>query len=147
MTTVEELPAIRACLEVTFCQHLAGVDQLNHVDILLECHDRGRDDGDDPGNLAVDLVGASQLQGTGTPRAGEETARRGVGGVTWLNRRWLRIRERLQEGGGEDRRREGQKVDTNEEQLVEGAADEQDSLGERSALIEQHAKTRLTLLW
>lgn len=92
-----------ASLEVTFRQHLTGIDQLNHIDILLERHDRRRNDGDDPGYLAVDLVGTSQLQSTGTPGAGEETARHGVGGVAWLGRGWLRIGKRLQEGGGEDR--------------------------------------------
>lgn len=87
-----------ARLEITLRQHLAGIDQLDDVDILLESHHRGRDNSDDPRYLTVNLVGARHLQSAGTPGAGEETAGRRIGWVAGLGRRWLSIGDWLQEG-------------------------------------------------
>lgn len=107
--------AVRATrLDITLRQHLTGIDQLNDVDILLERHHRGRNDSDDPGYLAVNLVRARHLQSAGTPGAGKETARRRVGRVTGLGGGWLRIGDRLQESGRQNRRGEREEVDADE---------------------------------
>jgi len=60
------------------------MNQLNDVDILLEQHDWGRDDGNDPRDLAVDLVCARHLESARTPGAGEEATGSRIGGVTRL---------------------------------------------------------------
>lgn len=142
------LAAGTASLEITLRQHLAGIDQLDDVDILLERHDGGRDDGDDPRYLAVNLVRARHLESTGTPRAGEKTAWRGVGRVAGLGGGWLSVGDRLQEGRRKDRGRERQKVDADEEELVESAADEQDGLEcQNQQLVNGRAVKLPTLLW
>lgn len=110
---------------------MASVDQLNDVNILLEQHDRGRDDGNDPRDLAVNLVCARHFESAGTPGASEEAAGSRVGGVARLRGGGLRIGEGLQKRGRQDRRGERQKVDADEERLVEGAADEQHGLKDK----------------
>jgi hypothetical protein len=51
-----------------------------------------------------------------------------VGGVSGLSGGGLDFRDRLQERGGENRRGEGEKVEADEESLVESATDEENSL-------------------
>lgn len=110
---------------------MAGIDQLDDVDILLEQHNRGRDDGNDPRNLAVDLVGACHLEGAGTPGAGEKAAGSRVGGIPRLRGQGHRVGNGLQKGGRQDRGGKRQKVDTDEECLIKSAADEQHGLKDK----------------
>lgn len=124
---------------------MTGIDQLDDVDILLEQHDRGRDDGNDPRNLAVNLVGARHLESAGTPGAGKEAARSRVGGVARLRGGGHRIRDGLEKRGRQDRRGERQQVDANEEGLVESTADEQHGLNDWSVEIRKD-KVWLTYL-
>lgn len=120
-----------AVLAITLCEPAARVDQLDNVDKLLEQHDRGSDASDDPGPEAVDLVCAGHLERTGTPRAGKKTARHRVGGVSGLHRGRLGVADGLEERGRQDRRREGEQIEADEEQLIESAANEQDNLVEQ----------------
>lgn len=114
--------------KVTLRQPPTGVDQLDDVNKLLEGHDGSRDTGDHPWPEAVELVRSGQFQSTGTPGAGEEAARSGVSRISRLYRGGLGIRRRLQKRGGKSRRGEREQVETNEEELVKGAADEKDRL-------------------
>lgn len=100
--------------DVALHQPLAGFDHLHDVDELLQRHDGSGNTGDHPRPEAVDLVGAGQLQRSGAP------------GV-------VRALHGLEQGWGEHRRREGQEVEADEEDLVGSAADEQHSLGNGSA--------------
>lgn len=101
---------------------------MNDVDILLECHHRQRDEGDDPREGAVNLVRTSHLEGASTPGAGKEAAERGVGGSAGLRGRRLRIRDGLEQRGRQSGRGEGEQVKANEEEFIERTADEQDGL-------------------
>lgn len=101
---------------------------MDDVDKLLERHDRGGNAGDDPRPEAINLVRTSQLKSAGTPRASEQAAWLGVRGVTGLGGEWLSIGNRLQKGGGEGGRREGQQVEADEEELVQAAAEEENNL-------------------
>lgn len=119
-----------AGLEVTLSHPAGGIDHLHHIDELLKGHDGERDAGDDPGPGALELVGTGHLEGTGAPWAGEETGRLRVGGVSGLSGGGLGFRDGLQERGRQNGRGEGEKVEADEESLVESAADEQDGLSE-----------------
>lgn len=120
--------AVTTSLKVTLGHPLAGINHLDDVDKLLERHDRGRNTGDDPRPEAIDLVRTSQLKSAGTPRAGEQAAGLGVRGVSGLGGGWLSIGDRLQKGGGEGGRREGQQVEADEEKLVQAAAEKENDL-------------------
>lgn len=119
--------------KISLCEPLAGIHHLNDVDILLESHDRQRDQGDDPWEGAVNLVRTSHLECTSTPGAGKEAAQRGVGRRTGLRGGRLRIRDGLEQRGRQHRRGEGEEVKTNEKQFVSSAADEQNSLQLRTS--------------
>lgn len=60
--------------DVSLNQPVTGVHELHNVDDLLQRHDGEGYAGDHPGPPAVDLVSASHLQSSGTPRAGEDTS-------------------------------------------------------------------------
>lgn len=83
-------------LHVALRQPPAGIDQLHHVDKLLEQHDGRRDAGNHPRPVAIDFVGARQLERTGAPGAGEEAGRRRVRWVPGLGRGRLGVGDGLQ---------------------------------------------------
>lgn len=73
-----------------------------------------------------------------------------MSGVSRLRRGWLGILERLQERGGEGRRGEGEEVEANEEDFVEGATDEENDLGLSISIVRFKChgdEFKLTLLW
>lgn len=107
---------------------MAGIDQLDDVDKLLECHDGRRDTGDYPRQGAVNLVGSGEFQSTSAPGTGEEAVGLRVGGISGLRRCRLGIVDRLQERRRKGRRGEREQVKANEEDFVEGTADEKHCL-------------------
>ena len=133
-----------AALNVSLNQQLAGVDQLDNVDKLLEQHDRGRDGGDDPRERAVDFVGAGHLKGTRTPGAGEKIRRLGMGRVAGLGGGGLGIADGLQKRGGQHRRRKRKEVETNEAELIKSAANEQHGLDNKQSVSHSTHQIRAT---
>lgn len=70
---------------IALSEPLAGLDDLDNVDPLLEQHDGQGDKGEGPRNGTIHLVCSSHLHGTGGPGAGEEGRRlRGRDGRTRL---------------------------------------------------------------
>lgn len=123
------------------------MDELNDIDDLLQQHNRRRNGRDDPRQTAINLIRPRHFQRSRTPGASKETGRRRMGGITGLHG------ARLGLGGLEERRREGgrgerEEVDADEEEFVQGAADEQDRLHPSSALPPcPRGGTAQTLLW
>lgn len=107
---------------------LASIDQLDNIDKLLECHHGSRNAGDDPRQKAVDLVGPSQFQSTRAPGAGEKAVGLRMGRVSGLRGRRCCIIDGLQEGRRESGRGERKQVKANEEEFIQGTADEKHSL-------------------
>ncbi len=102
-------------LNITLGQPPAGLNELDHVDDLLQRHDRETDTGDDPWPEAVHLVGSCELEGASTVRVGEDVAQeRRVHLGTLLDRRRRMIGDRLQKVRGEERAAERQQIEGNE---------------------------------
>lgn len=115
------------CLDVALGQPLARLDQLDDVDDLLAGHDGEADAGQDPGPEGIHLVGAGHLERGGTVRVRKDLAEDRRVDLRAGTQAGIR-RNRLEQRGLQDGRREGQQVEGNKEQLVEGAEDKQHRL-------------------
>jgi len=62
-------------LNIALSQPPAGLDELDHVNDLLQGHDGEAEAGNHPGPKAVHLVGPGKLESAGTVRIGEEMAK------------------------------------------------------------------------
>lgn len=109
--------------DIALSQPLARLDELLDVDQLLAEHDGEADGREDPRNRAVELVGAGHLHCVGAPRGCPEDggAGRGAGGAGIFT-------FALEEIGGEFRGGEGEEVERDEEEFVEGAEEEENFL-------------------
>lgn len=85
--------------EITLSKPLAGLDNLHNIDPLLECHDWERDNGQDPGDGTIHLVGT-------------------VGGWISVIVLWKRLKEGG-EGEEEEEGEEGQEGQEGEEGVEE----------------------------
>ena len=68
------LPPFPPSLNIALSQPPAGLDELDHVNDLLQGHDGEAEAGNHPGPKAVHLVGPCKLESAGTVRIGEEVA-------------------------------------------------------------------------
>lgn len=142
------VPRLPPACEVTLCHPFAGIDQLHNIDELLEGHDGSRDSSNRPWPEAVELVSSGHLQSTSTPWASEKAAWGGVSRVSRL--RGGGLLSRLQKRRRKSRRGEREQVETNEEDLIKGTADEKHSLnigGQLPWFGLCNFLGRLTLLW
>jgi hypothetical protein len=114
-------------LPVTLGQPPARLKELNNVHVLLESHDGQADDAERPWDLAVHLVGAGHFHCGGRERRGEESGGLGRGGRAGEEGERFAAVD-WKEGGGDCWRGETEKIESDEEELVEGAADEKDPL-------------------
>lgn len=112
---------------VALSQPPACLNQLHNIDILLERHDGQADNAKSPGDSAVHLVGAGHFHCRGRERRGEESGRLGRGGRAREKGERFAAIDR-QEGGSDGRRGEAEEVEGDEEEFVQGAADEEDPL-------------------
>lgn len=118
-----------ASLNVNLGEPAAGLDELNDIDDVLGKHDGETEAGEDPGDGRVHLVGAGELEGGGAEGVGEELLEQGgVHGGAGLDVGAARLLDRLDEVGREERRGKGEEVEGDEEEFVEAAKDEEDSL-------------------
>lgn len=111
---------------VSLSQPLARFDDLDHVDELLEEHDGEADTSDDPRPEAVHLVGTRQLERRGAVGAGEDLPQQCL--VDLRSRLDIIYERSLQKSRGECGRGEGEQIQRDEEELVQGAADEEERL-------------------
>ena len=115
-------------LEINLGESLASVVKLNAVDELLHEHKREADTSNGPGHCGVHLVGTSKLKSSGAEGIGEDLGKnRGVDLGTSLEFGTDSL-DRLDEVGRDKRRREAEEVERNEEELVEGAKSEKNTL-------------------
>lgn len=113
-------PHLPPILQIALGEPPARLDELDHVDDLLGEHDGEAGDGEDPGDGAVDLVGARHLHRSGGPWRGEDLRGRRLRRAARL----VAARFRLEQRGGEERRAEGEEVEGDEEEFVQGAKGE-----------------------
>jgi hypothetical protein len=107
---------------------LARIDKLNDVDELLDEHEREADASNDPGDGGIHLVGSGQFESGGAEGIREDLLQnRRVDLGTGLEL-GADLLDRLNQVGGDERRREAEEVERNEEQLVEGAEGKEDVL-------------------
>lgn len=112
-------------LHVTLGEPPAGLDKLDDVQDLLDGHDGETNTRDDPRPERVHLVGAGQLEGGGAVRVREELAeRRAIKLGSLLDGGGLALAHGAEEVGREQGGGEGEEVQADEEDLVEGAASE-----------------------
>ena len=112
---------------VALSQPPARLNQLHNIDILLERHDGQANDAKGPGDCAVHLVGAGHFHRSCREGRGEESGSfRSGGRAGEEGKRFAAVNG--QEGGGDGRRGEAEEVEGNEEEFVQGAADEEDPL-------------------
>lgn len=120
------VPRLPPACEVALCHPLAGIDQLHNIDKLLEGHHGSRDSSNRPWPEAVELVSSGHFQSTSTPWASEKAAWGWVSRVSRL--RGGGLLSRLQKRWRKSRRGEREQIETNEENLIKGTADEKHSL-------------------
>ena len=103
-------------------QPLAGLDQLDDIDPLLEQHDGSAGDGEHPWDSGAHFVGSGHFHGRGAERAGEEERGRGLkrGGRGRIAGPFQRR--------GDLRRAEAKEIEGDEEEFVERAGDEENRL-------------------
>lgn len=116
-------------LPVSLGQPLAGLPELHAVDVLLEEHDGCADDSERPRKAAIHLVGAGHLHSGGGEGRGEEHRGFGLGGRARVEGQRLgNVAVGGKEGGRDNGRREAEEIESDEEELVESAGDEEDPL-------------------
>jgi len=120
-------PRLLPILAIALSQPPTRFEQLHHIDILLERHDRQADNAEHPGHGAVHFVGAGHFHGGSGERRGEERGRFGRGGRAGEEGEGFAAIDR-QERGCDGGRGEAEEVEGDEEEFVEGAADEEDPL-------------------
>lgn len=116
-------------LNILCAQSPAGLDHLHHVDELLDGHDGEADGGQNPWNRRVHLVCTCHLKGCSAEGVREYLTKNrcvelrvGNDGIA------SGILYGLDQVRREEGRGEGQQVECDEEELIEEACDEQDSL-------------------
>lgn len=115
-------------LQINLGQTLASVVKLNAVDELLHEHKRKADTSNDPWYCGVHLVGTSKLESSGAEGIGEDLSEdRGVDLGTSLEFGTNNL-DRLNEVWRDEGRRKAEKIECNEEELVEGAKGKENTL-------------------
>jgi hypothetical protein len=115
-------------LQVNLGQTLASVVKLNAVDELLHEHKREAYTGNNPGHSRVHLVGTSKLESSGAEGIGEDLSEDGGVDLGTSLKFGTNDFDRLDEVWRDERRREAEKIERNEEELVEGAEGEKNTL-------------------
>lgn len=126
-------PQLLPILAIPLREPRSSFNQLQHIDPLLEQHDRRARNRQDPGDGAVHLVGAGHLHRGGGEGRGEEERGgwvEGLDGRAACRRGEVAGREAAgwEERGGDEGAAEAEEVEGDEEELVEGAGDEEDGL-------------------